>query len=115
MGAARSDGWLHSVMSGTCRPVKPTFLVGDLVDVLRACRLPSFEEVIATGNIERISQSMSVETLYWISGVLVAKTIREIRLIRRGALSDDNHLSVNPRKTLAQQWAEEDEERRGDE
>jgi hypothetical protein len=111
MGAARSDGWLHSVMSGTCYPVEPKFLVGDEVDVLRACRLPSVEEVTASGRIERITESSTGETLHWVSGVSVAKTIREIRLVRRGRLSDDNHLLVRPRKTLAEAWAEEDEQR----
>jgi hypothetical protein len=115
MAPSRSDGWLHSVMSGTCRPVEPRFLVGDEVDVLRSCRLPNVEEVTATGRIERITQSTAGETLHWISGVGVAKTVREIRLVRRGRFSDENHLLVQPRKTLAEQWAEEDEERRGEE
>jgi hypothetical protein len=38
MGASRSDGWLHSVMAGTCSVVEPRFLVGDLVG--RASRVP---------------------------------------------------------------------------
>lgn len=115
MGAARSDGWLHSVMSGTCRPVPPRFLTGDLVDVLRACRLPKVEEVIGTGVIEDISESTSGERLYWITGFKAARTVREIRLVRRGRISEDNHLLVHPRKTLAEVWAEQDEERRGEE
>lgn len=118
MGAARSDAWLHSVMSGTCSQVEPRFLVGDEVDVLRACRLPSVEEVIATGRIERITETTNGERLHWVAGLSVARTVREIRLVRRGArerFSDDNHLLVRPRKTLAEQWAEEDEARRGEE
>jgi hypothetical protein len=114
MGASRSDGWLHSVMAGTCSVVEPRFLVGDLVDVLRACRLPKVEEVTATGRIERITESSMGERLYWVDGCPVARTVREIRLVRRGAFSSDNHLAVNPRKTLTEQWAEEDEERMGE-
>lgn len=115
MGAARSDGWLYSVMAGTCRPVAPRFFAGDLVDVLRACRLPKVEEVIGTGVIEDTSESVGGETLYWITGFKTARTVREIRLVRRGRISDDNHLLVHPRKTLSEAWAEEDEERRGEE
>jgi len=113
----RSDGWLHSVMSWTCRPVAPRFLVGDEVDVLRACRLPNVEEVIASGRVERITRSGAGEPLHWISGLPVARTVREIRLVRRGAreqFPEDNHLRVHPRKTLSEVWAEEDEERRGE-
>ena len=86
MGAARSDAWLHSVMSGTCYPVEPRFIVGDEVDVLRACRLPGVEEVVATGHVERITTSSTGEALHWIKGVATAKTVREIRLVRRGRL-----------------------------
>lgn len=121
MGATRSDGWLQSVMQGTVRPVQPRFMVGDEVDVLRAARLPDVEEVIGSGRVERITESESGEALHWVSGFPCARSVREIRLVRRGNLhaltpiAPDNHLLMHPRKTLAETWAEEDEERRGEE
>lgn len=118
MGASRSDGWLHSVMAGTCRPVPPRFLVGDEVDVLNSFRLPKVEEVKHTGVIQRIEEREGQPTLYWVSGLAVARTLTVLRLVRRGArigFGEDNHLSANPRKTLSEVWAEEDDERRGEE
>jgi hypothetical protein len=121
MGATRSDAWLQSVMQGTVRPVEPRFMVGDVVDVLRAARLPAVEEVVGTGIVERITESESGEPLHWVSGFPCARSVREIRLVRRGNLHAltpipiDNHLLINPRKTLGEMWAEEDEERRGEE
>lgn len=113
MAPVSSDAWLQSVMGGTCNPVAPRFLVDDLVDVLRACRLPAVEEVIGTGRIHRITVSTQGEPLHWVEGFPVARSVREIRLVRRGRISEDNHLLVKPRKTLAEVMAEEDEERRG--
>lgn len=60
------------------------FCVGDTVDVLNAFRLPAVEEVRHTGVIERITErSDGRPTLYWISGLAVARTTPVLRLVRR--------------------------------
>lgn len=82
-GAARSDGWLRSVMTGTCQPVEPMFIVGDEVDVLNAFRLPRIEEVTHTGTIQRVEEREGLPTLHWISGLAVARTVHVLRLVRR--------------------------------
>ncbi len=67
--------------------------VGDLVRVLRACRLP-VEDVLGVGQIERVSRSESGERLYWVRGFPVARTERELRRTR----------------TMADVWAEHEAE-----
>lgn len=74
------------------------FTIGDRVNVLRACRLPKIEESLGIGTITKITPSITGSNLYWISGFDCAKTGRELR-----------HAEV---KTLAQVWAEQDEESR---
>lgn len=70
--------------------------VGDLVRVLRAARLP-LEDVLGIGQIEQVTRGSSGELLYWVRGFACARTERELRLT----------------KTLAEAWAEQDDERRG--
>lgn len=64
--------------------------VGDLVRVLRACRLP-IEEPLGIGEIERITDSAG-ERLYWVRGFHCARTERVLRRT----------------KTLTEAWAEQD-------
>lgn len=82
------------------------FAVGDRVRVLSACRLPAIEQVLHVGTIHRIDErEPSSLTLYWISGLAVARTAHVLR-------RDDAHLLVaGAPRTLAEQWASEDEER----
>lgn len=87
------------------------FNVGDRVSVLNAFRLPAVEEVKHVGIIERITDSAGgAVTLYWVSGLAVART----EPVLRHAVNDDHLLVKRPRRTLAEQWAEEDDERRQD-
>jgi hypothetical protein len=65
---------------------------GDLVKVLRACRLP-IEEPIGVGSIERVTRASSGENLYWVRGFACARTERELRRT----------------KTLADVYAEQDD------
>lgn len=53
--------------------------VGDMVKVLRACRLPGVEEVVGVAPIERVTRAGSGESLYWVRGFAVARTERELR------------------------------------
>jgi hypothetical protein len=69
--------------------------VGDAVTVLRAARLPAVEESIGVSVIERVTRSTNGESLYWVRGFLAARTERELRRW----------------KSLAEVWAEQDEER----
>lgn len=71
------------------------FGVGDVVSVLRACRLPQVEERIAVGVIERVTRAVSGERLYWVRGLPCARTERELRRWQ----------------SMAEAWAEEDDER----
>ena len=51
------------------------FKIGDTVNVLSAFRLPKVEEVIHTGVIQRIDEREPESlTLYWVSGLAVART-----------------------------------------
>ena len=75
--------WLGSVMSGSVSMPPVRFYVGDEVDVLRAARLPKVEESIGRGVVSRISESAG-EPLYWVTGFLVGRTARQLRLIKRG-------------------------------
>jgi hypothetical protein len=53
--------------------MEKSFQVGDIVNVLRACRLPQFEEIIGTGTIHNITRN-DIETLYWITGFSCARS-----------------------------------------
>lgn len=70
--------------------------VGDLVRVLRACRLPT-EDVLGVGVIHQVTRASSGESLYWVRGFECARTARELRRTR----------------TLAEQWAEQDDDNGG--
>jgi hypothetical protein len=59
------------------------FCVGDTVNVLNAFRLPKVEEVRHTGTVERIEDRDGLPTLFWISGLAVARTLPVLRLVRR--------------------------------
>jgi hypothetical protein len=63
------------------------------VTVLRAVRLPKVEEPLGRGVITAVTTGR--ERLYWVSGFVCARTERELRRV----------------VTLAEKWAEEDEER----
>lgn len=67
--------------------------VGDLVRVLRSCRLP-VEDAIGRGEIERITRGASGEALYWVRGFGCARTERELRRF----------------VTLAEAWVSQDDE-----
>lgn len=67
--------------------------VGDLVRVLRACRLPDIEESLGVSQIERIDRSADGTCLYWVRGFLCARTERQLRRTR----------------TMSEIWAEDDE------
>lgn len=56
-----------------------TFQVGDTVNVLNSIRLPKVEQIVGYGVIERITQSLSGETLYWVSDRRMAVTGRVLR------------------------------------
>jgi hypothetical protein len=86
------------------------FAVGDRVLVLNACRLPRVEQVSHVGTIQRIDmREPSSLTLYWISGLAVARTAHVLR-------RDDAHLLVKgvPR-SLTERYAAEDEENQAEE
>lgn len=70
--------------------------VGDAVTVLRAARLPDVEEPIGVSVIERVTRAESGERLYWVRGFPCARTERELRRWT----------------SMAENWAEEDEEQR---
>lgn len=53
--------------------------VGDLVKVLRACRLPKVEETLGVGQIRSITRTENGTILYWINGFACARTERELR------------------------------------
>jgi len=80
------------------------FAIGDRVLVLNACRLPAVEEVRHVGTVQRIEEREPASlTLYWISGLAVARTAHVLR-------RDDAHLRVGGGpKTLAEVQAEQDE------
>lgn len=85
------------------------FLVGDRVVVLNPFRLPQVEEVRHVGIVERITTTAEgYVTLYWISGLAVARTAPVLR-----HAVDDSHLGVadGPR-TLTEHWAAQDEAER---
>jgi hypothetical protein len=74
--------WLHLLKhGGSAIPVR--FCEGDSVDVLNAFRLPTVEEVRHTGVIQRVEDRDGLPTLYWISGLAVARTAPVLRLVRR--------------------------------
>lgn len=75
--------WIRSVMAGSASAVRVRFCVGDTVDVLNVFRLPKVEEVKHTGVIQRIEERDGLPTLYWISGLAVARTATVLRLVRR--------------------------------
>lgn len=86
------------------------FAVGDRVLVLNPFRLPAVVEVRHVGTVQRVDvREPASLTLYWISGLAVARTAHVLR-------RDDAHLCVNgaPR-TLAERYAAEDEEHRAEE
>lgn len=58
-----------------------TIRVGDTVRVLRACRLPDIEEVIAVGKVLRIGESPVIGVLYWVDGVLCARPRNLLRKV----------------------------------
>jgi hypothetical protein len=78
-----SNHWMASVIAGSVTQTEQRFLVGDVVDVLNSFRLPKVEEVKRTATVERITESSTGETLYWLSGGGVAQTARTLRLVRR--------------------------------
>lgn len=78
------DSWMGSVLSGSVSAVVPRYLVGDTVEVLNAFRLPKVEEVSHVGVIERVEERGAAPTLYWISGLAVARTAPVLRLRLRG-------------------------------
>ena len=55
----------------------PRFMVGDMVDVLSAVRLPQ-EHVLHSGTVERTDGD-----LCWISGLICARSANVLRLIQR--------------------------------
>lgn len=67
--------------------------VGDAVTVLRAARLPAVEEPLGVSVVERVTRAASGEFLYWVRGFQCARTGRELRRW----------------KSLADEWAEQDE------
>lgn len=71
--------------------------VGDAVTVLRAARLPAIEEPLGVSVIEHVTRATSGESLYWVRGFLCARTQRELRRW----------------KSLAEEWAEQDEMEHG--
>jgi len=76
--------WLGSVMTGSASVAPARFCVGDTVDVLNAFRLPHIEDVRHTGVIERIEERADGRpTLFWISGLAVARTLPLLRLVQR--------------------------------
>lgn len=72
--------------------------VGDVVTVLRACRLP-LEDPIGVSVIERVTRAASGHPPYWVRGFPAARTERELRRW----------------KSLTDVWAEQDDERAVDE
>lgn len=76
--------WLASAMDGSASVPAVRFCVGDTVDVLNAFRLPKVEEVKHTGVILQIDEREDGRpTLYWISGLVVARTAPVLRLVKR--------------------------------
>jgi hypothetical protein len=63
--------------------VPARYLVGDRVEVLRACRLPKVEEVIGQGVVMNITGDYPNQ-LYWIEGFPLARDARQLRLVMRG-------------------------------
>lgn len=53
--------------------------IGDLVKVLRSCRLPTVEETLGVGQIRSITRTENGTILYWIDGFACARTERELR------------------------------------
>jgi hypothetical protein len=81
-----STSWLRSALTGRTSAIPVRFCVGDTVDVLNACRLPTVEQVTHTGVIQRIDERADGRpTLYWIAGLAVARTAGVLRLVQRGA------------------------------
>jgi hypothetical protein len=80
----KTPGLPASALFPSSSYIPPRYLVGDRVEVLRACRLPHVEEVMATGLVERITESADGTVLHWISGLPAGRTVRELRLIVRG-------------------------------
>lgn len=79
------DRWMSSLLSGSSSLPAPRFLVGDTVEVLNPFRLPKVEEVSHVGVIQRIEEREDGRpTLYWISGLAVARTLPVLRLRLRG-------------------------------
>lgn len=75
--------WLKSVMTGSASAPAIRFCVGDTVDVLNPFRLPKIQEVRHTGVVNQVEERDGLPTLYWISGLAVARTTQVLRLVRR--------------------------------
>lgn len=83
------------------------FSVGDRVAVLNPFRLPAVEEVRHVGVIRQIDTRDGVPTLFWVTGLAVART----DVVLRHAVDDAHLLVKRPTETLAERWAREDDER----
>lgn len=73
-----------SLQRETASQIPVRFCEGDTVDVLNPFRLPAVEEVKHTGTIQRVEERENMPTLYWISGLAVARTAPVLRLVIRG-------------------------------
>jgi len=78
-GWSREDHARRERLTSPTADPSPVFVVGDVVQVLNAIRLPKVEQVIHTGRIERITQGASGNPLYWISGIRIARSARVLR------------------------------------
>ena len=88
--------------------------VGDVVEVLSAFRLPKVKEVIHVGSVLRVEERGDLPTLYWISGLAVARTLPVLRLRSESAAMEnipEFGSEEEPHKTLAEWQAEEGGER----
>lgn len=66
-------------------PAPQQIAAGDTVNVLNAFRLPHVQEVRHTGVVQRVEEFPDGRpTLYWISGLAVARTLPVLRLVRKG-------------------------------
>lgn len=75
---------VNIISTETVGQIPVRFCVGDDVEVLHAVSLPKREVVIGRGIVERITYQSSDNTpLYWISGLLCARTARVLRLVKR--------------------------------
>lgn len=61
-------------------PLRELIQVGDVVEVLDAFRLPKVKQVIHVGSVLRIEERGNLPTVYWISGLAVARPRPVLRL-----------------------------------